>query len=246
MIALITGASRGIGSEIALEFAKQGASVIINYRPSETSKIAAEQLLAKCNEFSQNNSIFGADVSNSDDVNSMFEFIKTQYGGVDAIVNNAGITKDKVLIAMSDDDFNSVLNINLNSVFYVTRAALKLMKKRGFKMVNMSSVSGIMGNSGQANYSASKAALNALTKTVAKEYASRNVLANAIAPGFIQTDMTKNMNQDAYQEMVKNIPLKRAGQVSDVAKLAYFLVSENNQYITGQTIVIDGGMTIGL
>ena len=241
MTALVTGGSRGIGRAICVELAKQGISVIINYG---RNKEEAEITLAECNNYSSNNCIYTCDVSNENSVKAMFEFIVSNYGGIDILVNNAGINKDKLLIAMSEQDFASVIDTNLKGVFLVTKEAINLMKKkRSGKIVNLSSVSGVVGNAGQANYAASKAGVIAFTKTIAKEYASRNILANAVAPGFIATDMTKAMNQKAYEQAIESIPLKRAGTAEEVAKLVAFLVGDGNTYISGQTINIDGGLT---
>ena len=218
-IALITGGSRGIGKEIALKFAEKGYNIVTNYVSEK------------------------ADVSNSNEVeNSVKEAIE-KFGQIDVLVNNAGITKDNLLIRMSEEDFDKVININLKGTFIVTKAVTKyMMKKRQGKIINLASVVGISGNAGQCNYAASKAGIIGFTKSIAKELASRNILANCVAPGFIDTDMTSVLSEDVKTNIYNQIPLKRMGSSKEVANTVYFLGGEENTYITGQVINVDGGM----
>jgi len=239
-VALITGASRGIGKEIAMELSQLGAEVFINYSSSDEK---AEEVVNSIKNNGGKAHKLKFDVSKEDSVSSAFDKIIKINGSIDILVNNAGITRDGLLMRMKSEQWDEVLNTNLKGVFLCTKYASKfMMKKRSGNIVNISSVVGIIGNPGQANYSAAKAGVIGFTKTCAKEFASRGINVNAIAPGFIETEMTEKLNTE---EIVKAIPLKRLGSCSQIANLVSFLVSSNaGSYITGQTISIDGGMSI--
>lgn len=239
-VALITGATRGIGKQIALELASQGYNIALNYRKQneelEVLKKEIESQNVKCL------TVYG-DVSNYEDVEKFIKEIIKEFGKIDVLVNNAGITKDMLLMRMKKEDFESVIDVNLIGTFNVTKNVIPyMMKPRNGKIVNISSVVGISGNAGQTNYSASKAGIIGFTKSLAKEVASRNINVNAIAPGFIKTDMTDVLKEEVKEEISKTIPLKRMGEAKDVANLVKFLVSEESNYITGQVINVDGGM----
>lgn len=239
---LVTGGSRGIGREVAIEFAKNGADVAINYTSSEESalniKEEIEELGRKCK-------IIKCDVSDFNKVSEMVKDVVNDFGKIDILVNNAGVTKDGLLIRMNEDDFDKVMDINLKGVFNVTKATTKfMMKKKYGKIINMSSVVGIVGNAGQANYCASKAGVIGFTKATAKEFASRNININAIAPGFIETDMTDILPDDIKEKMLEQIPQKCAGKAENIADVALFLASDMSEYITGQVINVDGGMVM--
>ena len=239
-VALITGASRGIGKEIALELSKLGAEVIINYSSSDEK---AEEVVNTIKNAGGKAHKIKFDVSKDESVSSAFEEIMKITGSIDILVNNAGITRDGLLMRMRVEQWDEVINTNLKGVFLCTKYASRfMMKKRSGKIINISSVVGIIGNPGQANYSAAKAGVIGFTKTCAKEFASRGINVNAIAPGFIETEMTEKLNTE---EIIKAIPLKKLGSSTQIAKLVSFLVSSDaGSYITGQTISIDGGMTI--
>ena len=239
-VALITGASRGIGRAIALKFAQNGANVIINYSSSQSQ---AENLKEEIEKIGTKAMIIKCDVSNSDEVNQMFSQIEKEFGRLDVLVNNAGITKDGLILRMNEEDFDKVIAINLKGAFLCAKAAAKMMVKQRFgNIINISSVVGITGNIGQANYAASKAGIIGLTKSLAKELASRNIRVNAIAPGFIKTDMTEVLSDKVKETMLSSIPLGRFGEADEVANVALFLASSLSSYITGQVIVVDGGM----
>ncbi len=234
-IAIVTGATRGIGKAIAERLLAAGVTVAVCGRN--------QKLLA---EFDHPQAFpFTVDVSNPNNVDTMTKEVLKQFGRIDIVVNNAGITKDNLLMRMTDDDWSSVLDVNLTGAFYVCRSVIRpMMKQKAGKIVNISSVIGVMGNAGQVNYAASKAGLIGVTKSLAKEVASRGILVNAVAPGYIDTDMTLMLDEKQRQQIITHIPLGRTGSVEDVAETVYFLVSDANQYITGQTMHVDGGLVI--
>lgn len=240
-VVLVTGGGRGIGREIALRFAGEGADVAIcdvNAQALDETKKEVEMKGRKC-------LVFQADVTKWDQVEDMVTKILDNFGRVDILINNAGITRDGLLVRMSEGDWDSVLDINLKGVFNCTKAVAKpMMKQRHGKIVNIASIIGVMGNAGQANYAASKGGVIAFTKSIAKELASRSISVNAIAPGFIQTDMTSKLPEQYKAEMLKLIPLNRFGEARDVADAALFLASEAASYITGHVIKVDGGMVM--
>ena len=238
----VTGGSRGIGKDVALKFAENGYDVILNYVSDKTD---VDGLTKELKDKGAESLILKADVSNAEEVENVVKQAIEKFGKIDVLVNNAGITKDNLLMRMSEEEFDKVLEINLKGTFIVTKAVTKyMMKKRQGAIINLSSVVGVAGNAGQCNYSASKAGIIGFTKSVAKELASRNIRANAVAPGFIATDMTQVL-PDAVKENIHNqIPLKRMGTAKEVAELIYFLGSDASSYITGQVINIDGGMVM--
>lgn len=241
-VALITGATRGIGKQIALTLAKEGYNIALNYRKEN------EELTTLKNEIEQNNvkclTVQG-DVSNFEDCENIVKETINEFEKIDVLVNNAGITKDMLLARMKEEDFKQVIDVNLVGTFNMTKNAISyMMKARQGRIINISSVVGVVGNAGQTNYSASKAGIIGFTKSLAKEVASRNILVNAVAPGFIETSMTDVLKEDVKQEIAKNIPLKRMGSAQDVANVVKFLASEDSSYITGQVINIDGGMVM--
>ncbi|MBP0014053.1 MAG: 3-oxoacyl-[acyl-carrier-protein] reductase [Roseofilum sp. SBFL] len=239
-VALVTGASRGIGRAIALSLAAEGAKVAVNYASSSG---AAEEVVSQIKDQGGEAIALGADVSQAEAVDTLVKAVMDQWGRIDVLVNNAGITRDGLLLRMKPEDWQAVINLNLTGVFLCTRAISKIMiKKRRGRIINIASVSGQMGNPGQANYSAAKAGVIGFTKTVAKEIASRGVTANAVAPGFIATDMTKDLAAD---EILKLIPLGRYGQPEEVAGMVRFLAADPAAaYITGQVFNVDGGMVM--
>ena len=239
-VALITGATRGIGKEIALELARNGFDIAVNYRGTqdENLKKEIEANNVRC-EFVE------ADVSNFEQCESMIKETIEKYGRIDVLVNNAGITKDGLIMRMKKEDFEAVIDVNLVGTFNVTRNVIPYMiKQKSGRIINVSSVVGVAGNAGQTNYSASKAGVIGFTKSLAKEVASRNILVNAIAPGFIDTDMTKVLSDNVKEGINAQIPLKRMGTPNEVARVVKFLASEDSSYVTGQVINIDGGMVM--
>lgn len=241
-VALITGGSRGIGKEIALGLAKLGANIAITYSSNEAKAMEVVEELIK-NDVEA--IAIKGDVSVEEDVATIVKTVETTFGGIDILVNNAGITKDNLLIRMSSKDWDDVMDVNLKGVFLCTKAVARgMMKKKYGKIINISSVVGITGNPGQGNYSASKAGVIGFTKSIAKELASRGIRVNAIAPGFIQTDMTSVLKEDIKEAMLNNIPLNYFGSPKDISNLVNFLASEESDYITGQVIKVDGGMAI--
>lgn len=239
-VALVTGASRGIGRAIAVTLAEKGARVIVNYNGS---KEKAEEVVAQIRANGGEAESFQCNVADFEKCGEMVNEIIAKYGHVDILVNNAGITRDGLLMKMSERDFDDVVSTNLKGAFNTIRHLSKhFLKQRSGKIINLSSVSGVMGNAGQANYSASKAGVIGLTKSVAKELGSRGINVNAIAPGFIETDMTDAMPEKAKEAVKEQITLKRVGKPQDIANVAAFLASEGADYITGQVISVDGGM----
>lgn len=237
-IALITGGSRGIGKACALEFAKAGYDVAINYVGNEE---AASKTVLELKELGSDSQAFKFDVTNKEAVDAGIQEIFAKYGRIDVLVNNAGITRDGMFMLMSEENWEAVINTNLNSAYYVSKPVAKIMvKQRSGSIVNMSSIVGVYGNAGQANYATAKAGLIGFTKALAKELAARNIRVNAVAPGFIETDMTKDLPLDG---MAEHIPLKRLGQPEDIAKTAKFL-ADDATYITGQVLQVDGGLVI--
>ncbi|MBE5949507.1 MAG: 3-oxoacyl-[acyl-carrier-protein] reductase [Lachnospiraceae bacterium] len=239
--ALVTGASRGIGRAIAIEYAMQGANVAIVYAGNEA---AAEETRTACTEYGIKAEIYKCNVADFEEVKATVAAVKQEFGTIDILVNNAGITKDGLLAMMKESDFDSVIDTNLKGAFNMIRNCCPIfIRNRGGKIINISSVSGIMGNAGQVNYSASKAGLIGLTKSVARELAARNITCNAIAPGFIGTDMTQGIATED-NPLVASIPLGRIGKPEEVAKTAAFLAGEGASYITGEVIRVDGGMAM--
>ncbi len=241
-VALITGASRGIGRAIAVKLAGHGVEVIINYFGNEA---AAEEAVSEIRVSGGHAIALRADVSNTLEVSAMLAEIKKTYGRLDILVNNAGITRDTLLLRMKADDWESVLNTNLTGAFNCTKEALKLiLKSENGCIINITSVVGLMGNPGQCNYSAAKAGLIGFTKSLARELASKNIRVNAVAPGFIETDMTSVLSQEIRMKLKEQIPLGRLGSPEDVANTVLFLTLPSSGYITGQTINVDGGMVM--
>jgi|TARA_B100000700_G_scaffold282892_1_gene334779 3-oxoacyl-[acyl-carrier protein] reductase len=238
--AIVTGASRGIGKAIAISLAKEGAEVIINYSSSPEN---ANKVVSEINEFGGKAYPLQADISNENSVNELIKKVLEKHNKIDVLVNNAGITKDGLLMRMKTDDWQKVLDLNLSGVFYCTRAVSRqMLKQKSGRIINITSVVGLMGNPGQANYSAAKAGVVGLTQSSAKEFASRGITVNAVAPGFISTDMTKDLNSEA---ILSAIPLGRFGAPEDVAGAVRFLAADPSAaYITGQTIQVDGGMVM--
>lgn len=239
-VAIVTGASRGIGRAIALALAAEGANVVVNYASSST---AAEEVVAKINSMGCEAIALQADVSKAEQVDSLINSVMEKWGRFDVLVNNAGITRDTLLLRMKPEDWQAVIDLNLTGVFLCTRAVSKVMlKQRSGRIVNITSVAGQMGNPGQANYSAAKAGVIGFTKTIAKELASRGITVNAVAPGFIETDMTSNLKSE---EILKFIPLGRYGKPEEIAGMVRFLTADPSAaYITGQVFNVDGGMVM--
>ena len=241
-VAVVTGASRGIGRAIALELANQGADVVVNYSGNEEkAKSVVEEIAAAG---SRAIAVQG-DVASSDSVAAMLKRTIEEFGKVDILVNNAGITRDNLLMRMKEDEWDQVINTNLKGVFLCTKAVSRpMMKQRKGRIINVASVVGITGNPGQANYVAAKAGVIGFTKTAAKELASRGITVNAVAPGFITTDMTEQLPEDVRGQLLSQIPLGRLGNPGDIAKVTAFLASEDSSYMTGQTLSVDGGMAM--
>lgn len=240
-LALITGGSRGIGYAIAERLAKDGANLILTATSNKIEDVAKELN----NKYNIQAIGVAGDISKEEDVKSLFKIITEKFGKLDICVNNAGITKDTLSMRMSAEDFDSVINTNLKSVFLVSKEAILLMIREKYgRIINMSSIVGIRGNVGQANYAASKAGIIGLTKTLAAEVAKKNITVNAIAPGFIDTDMTKAVSDKAREEFLKLIPMEKPGQPEDIAEAVAFLASDRAKYITGQVLVVDGGLML--
>jgi 3-oxoacyl-[acyl-carrier protein] reductase len=238
-IAIVTGSGRGIGQAIAFKLAEAGAAVVIN----DVVEGPANRTVEQIKTMGRQSMAILADVSSSADANRMVETVKSTFGRVDILVNNAGITRDQLLIRMTDDDWDKVLNIDLRSVFVCTRAVMRdMMKQRWGRIINISSIVGIAGNPGQANYASAKAGIIGFTRTVAKEVASRNVTVNAVAPGFIDTEMTQKLDEKQKTELKQHIPAGYLGSPRDVAEAVAFFASDEAKYITGQVLTVDGGM----
>lgn len=240
--AIVTGGARGIGRAIAFKLAEAGANIVINYTSSSK---AAEDVVEEIKNLGVSALALKADVSKNDEIENLVKEVLNQYGSIDILVNNAGITRDNLLIRMSEQEFQDVIDINLKGAFICTKHVSKVMiKQRTGKIINIASVVGVMGNAGQSNYAASKAGLIGFTKSIAKELAKRGINVNAVAPGYIETDMTASLPEKVREEFMINIPLSRAGKPQDVANAVLFLASEYSEYITGQVINIDGGMVM--
>ena len=241
-IAVVTGASRGIGKAIAIKLAGLGATVVINYNGSAQK---AEEVKQKIIAEGGRAETMQCNVADYDACEAFFKAVIEQFGRIDILVNNAGITKDGLIMRMSEEEFSSVVDVNLKGTFHCIRfASRQMMKQRSGRIINMSSVVGISGNAGQINYAASKAGVIGMTKSAAKELASRGITVNAIAPGYIETDMTNVLSDKVKEETLKQIPLGRMGQTEDIAAAAAFLASDEAGYITGQVLAVDGGMAI--
>ena len=241
-VALITGSSRGIGKQIAIKFAKEGYNIVLNYvnRSEEVDK-TIEEIKSLGVEVLEAQ----GDVSNFEESETIVELAIEKFGQIDVLVNNAGITRDTLIMRMKPEDFSKVINVNLVGTFNITKNVVPyMMKKRQGRIINISSVVGISGNAGQCNYAASKAGIIGFTKSLAKELASRNILVNAVAPGFIETSMTDVLQESVKESIKKQIPLNRIGMPEDVANVVYFLASEESSYVTGQVLQVDGGMLI--
>jgi 3-oxoacyl-[acyl-carrier protein] reductase len=237
-VALVTGSTRGIGRSIAEALAECGARVAIAGRDAAKAQEVATQISPEARGF-------GCDVADVASVTALVSAVEAAFGSLDILVNNAGLTRDNIMLRLKDEDWDAVIDANLRGAFAATRAATRgMMKRRSGRIINIASVVGLVGNKGQSNYAASKAGLIGLTKAVAKELASRNILVNAIAPGFIETDMTKAMTPEARAALLGSIPLERLGSPKDVAAMVAFLASEHAGYITGQVLVVDGGMVM--
>lgn len=242
-VAIVTGGGRGIGRAIALKLAEAGATVIINdVGDSEPAEGVAEEI----RKMGRESLVVLADVSQSTEVASLVSNTVEKYGKIDILVNNAGITRDQLIVRMSDDDWDKVLGINLKGVFVCSKAVLRpMMKQRWGRIISISSIVGLIGNPGQANYASAKAGIIGLTRTIAKEVASRGITANAIAPGFIDTPMTQQLPEERKQELMNQVPLGFLGTPRDVAEVVAFLASEEARYITGQVVTVDGGISLG-
>ena len=241
-VAVVTGASRGIGRAIALRLAQEGAAVVINYNGS---KERAQEVKTEIESAGGTAQIMQCDVADAASCDEMFQTIMKEFGRIDILVNNAGITRDGLLMKMAEEDFDAVIDTNLKGTFHCIRAVSRqMLRQRSGRIINLSSVSGVLGNAGQANYSASKAGIIGLTKSAARELASRNINVNAIAPGFVDTDMTITLSDKVKEGAKGQIPLGRFGKPEEIAELALFLSSEKSDYITGQVINIDGGMVM--
>lgn len=239
-VALVTGASRGIGKAIALALAENGAAVAVNYSSSEASAVEVAELIKKNGGTAE---IFKARVNIEEEVEEMFTAVEKSLGPVDILVNNAGITKDNLLMRMKTEEWDSVIDVNLKGTFLCTKRVVRgMMKNRYGKIINISSVVGFTGNAGQFNYSATKAGVIGMTKTAALEFASRGIRVNAVAPGFIETDMTASLPDDVKAEYMQKIPLKSLGKPEDIANAVVYLASPLSDYMTGQTLHLNGGM----
>ena len=242
-VAIVTGSSSGIGKEIALLYAKNGANVVINYA-RDTSKVAAEQVSKEIKEMGKESLCIQADVSSFEESKKLIEETVKAFGKVDVLVNNAGITKDMLLLRMTEEEFERVIDVNLKSVFNCSKHATRRMLKTGGSIINITSVVGLMGNIGQCNYAAAKAGMIGFTKSASREFATKNIRVNAIAPGFIVSAMTEQLSSKIKENMLKNIPFNRFGNPEEVAKVALFLASDLSSYVTGEVIRVDGGLAM--
>lgn len=241
-VALVTGASRGIGKEIAKQLAHEGATVIVNYNGS---KKRAMEVVEEIQSAGGKADSYQCSVADNEACQTMVQDLIKAYGHIDILVNNAGITKDNLVMKMSEDEFDQVIDTNLKGTFHMIQHLSRyFLKQRSGRIINISSVSGIMGNAGQANYSASKAGVIGLTKSVARELASRGITVNAVAPGMIETEMTEVLSEQVKEQMIAKIPLKKAGSTKNIADAVVFLASDRAEYITGQVLIVDGGMTM--
>lgn len=241
-VALITGSSRGIGKQIAIKLAKNGYNIVVNYVNKNEE---VEKTIEELKQFGVEVLEAQGDISNYEQSEKIVNLVIEKFGQIDVLVNNAGVTKDMLIMRMKKEDFTKVIDVNLVGTFNITKNVIPhMMKKRTGRIINISSVVGISGNAGQCNYAASKAGIIGFTKSLAKELASRNILVNAVAPGFIETNMTDVLQENVKEEIKKQIPLKRIGKAEDVANAVYFLTSEESSYITGQVLQVDGGMLI--
>ena len=239
---LITGASRGLGRSMALEFGRCGYRVAVHY---VNSKESAEEVAAEILGAGGKSTVFSGNVANSTDCSELINNVVTEFGGLEVLINNAGITRDTLVLRMKDQDWQSVIDTNLSSVFYLAKAVLRGMIRQKFgRIINISSVSGLLGNAGQANYVAAKAGIIGLTKSLAREYAAKGITVNAVAPGFIQSDMTDTLPDELKEQYLSQIPVGRFGQPNEVAKAVVFLASKDASYINGQTLPVDGGMVM--
>jgi len=242
-VCIVTGASRGIGKAIAIELGRNKCKVVVNYAASPE---AAEEVAGMVREAGGEAMVMQADMSNPQDIDALFKATMDKWGTVDVLVNNAGITRDGLMLRMKQEQWDDVIRVNLSGVFHCSQAAVKIMsKKRKGRIINITSVVGVLGNAGQVNYSASKAGVIGMTKTVAREFASRNILCNAIAPGFIESDMTAVLSDDVMAKILSSVPLNRMGKAEEIAGLVKFLALDDcSSYITGQVLSIDGGMAM--
>lgn len=242
--AVITGSTRGIGKAIAIKYASLGCNIVINYK-SENDEVNARELSDEICKLGVDTLIVKANVGDFEEAKNLVEKAKEKFGKVDILVNNAGITKDNLILIMNESDFDNVINVNLKGSFNCLKAVTPIMlKQKHGKIINMASVVGVIGNPGQVNYCASKAGVIGMTKSLARELGSKNINVNAIAPGFIDTDMTRVLSEDQKKNILSQVPLKRLGLASDIANVAAFLASEDSDYITGQVIHVDGGMAM--
>lgn len=242
-VAVVTGGAKGIGKEIVKQLASKGVKVVINYN---TSSEQAESLQKECASLGESVHIVQANVGKFEEAEKLINEAVSTYGKIDILVNNAGITKDNLILRMSEEDFDQVIETNLKGAWNLSKVASKYMAKQKYgKIINITSVSGMMGNAGQTNYAASKAGLIGLTMSLAREFARRNITVNAIAPGFIETDMTAKLNEETVNYFLNQIPMNRLGKTEDIAKMCLFLASDASNYITGQVFRVDGGLIMG-